>query len=78
MTDKKTTLTSARDSRIEEVLHYQINIDNYRRAIVLAEADPDMAAFAEQLKGLLSSSIIEQKKASIMLSVIEDQLSEIG
>jgi hypothetical protein len=72
------TLKTSLAARIEEVAHYQLNIDNYRRAIVKADADPEMAAFAEQLRHLLSTSLIEQKKAQIMLDVVREQLEEMG
>jgi hypothetical protein len=62
------------ESRTEEVLHYQINIDNYKTAIIKAQDDPELAGFVEQLKELLSSSILEQKKAKIMLEVIKEQI----
>jgi hypothetical protein len=63
-------------ARVEEVEHYEINIRNYRRAIVKADADPDMAEFAQQLRHLLATSLIEQKKAQIMLEVLAEQIGE--
>lgn len=74
--DKAAILSAALTAREEEVLHYQINIDNYRLAIGKASGDPDLAEFAEQLSGLLESSILEQKKAQIMLDVIREQLEQ--
>ena len=71
---KEEILRQALIAREEEVLHYQINIDNYLLAIVKADEDPDLTDFAQRLRELLSSSIIEQKKAQIMLEVIRDQL----
>ena len=73
---KEETLRQALTAREEEVLHYQINIDNYERAIVKAEQDPDLADFAIRLEELLSSSRLEQKKAKIMLDVIREQLED--
>lgn len=74
--NKKDVLRQAMNARIEEVAGYQLNIDNYKLAIPLAEADSDLSGFAEQLKSLLATEIVEQKKALIMLRVIEMQLEE--
>ncbi len=71
-------LTEALKHRESEVFHHQINIDNYRLALVeIADkhADcPHMAEFAERLRHLLESSIIEQSKEIIMRDVIAKQL----
>ncbi len=72
--DKQEILTSARMAREAEVLEYQINIDNYRLAINKARPDTDLAEFVQQLEGLLASSLLEQKKAKVMLAVIVEQL----
>jgi len=74
---KNEILTDALTQRQDEVLGYQINIDNYRIAIDLAKKDPELTAFVQQLQELLNSSIFEQKKASIMLQVIQQQLEDI-
>ena len=82
MNEKTEILTSAVEHRRQEVMHYQINIDNYRAAI--AELDEnysdraDMAPFREQLCELLRTSLIEQTKEKIMLTVIERQVQELG
>lgn len=84
MTEKTQTreeiLTSALEARVQEVMHYQINIDNYALALqqiasLPADEQVDLAAFAEQLRGLLASEKIEQKKANIMLAVLQAQVS---
>jgi hypothetical protein len=75
--NKKEILTGALTQREEEILGYQINIDNYTMAIDLAKDDPDLISFVEQLRELLSSSILEQKKTKIMLQVIQKQLEEL-
>jgi hypothetical protein len=75
--NKKEILTDALTHRQDEVLTYQINIDNYTIAIGLAKNDPDLALFVQHLQELLQTSILEQKKASIMLRVIEKQLEEL-
>jgi hypothetical protein len=75
---KTEMLTEAITYREREVLEYQVNIDNYRLAIVKAAQDPDMVEFKAQLESLLTSSIIEQKKAKIMLEVLTEQLNAMG
>lgn len=67
-------LKQAAAARIEEIDGYQINIDNYTLAIPLAEADPELKDFASQLRGLLASERLEQKKARVILSVLEAQI----
>jgi muramoyltetrapeptide carboxypeptidase LdcA involved in peptidoglycan recycling len=71
---QKEILTSALDARIKEVTEYQVNIDNFRLAIERIGEDPELQQFKEQLQGLLSSSLLEQRKAQIMLDVIKSQL----
>ena len=75
--DKKQILTDALSQREEEILGYQINIDNYKLAIEMAKEDPDLADFSQNLHNLLASSIIEQKKAKIMYEVIKLQVEEL-
>lgn len=67
-------LTSALDARIKEVTEYQVNIDNFRLAIERIGDDQELQQFKEQIAGLMQSSILEQKKAQIMLEVIQSQL----
>ena len=71
-------LTQALEHREREVMHHQINIDNYTRAIAEIEAnhadEEALVEFADRLKELLASSIIEQAKERILLKVIRDQL----
>ena len=74
---KHEILADALTQRMDEVQGYQINIDNYRIAIDLAKDDPELTAFVQQLQDLLKSSIFEQKKASIMLQVIQQQLEDV-
>jgi hypothetical protein len=69
-------LSEALKAREEEVLHYQINIDNYRLAIEKSKDDEELAEFVERLRELLASSLLEQKKAKIMLEVIREQVEE--
>ena len=71
---KNELLTTALDGRIKEVTEYQVNIDNYRFAIERIGDDQDLQPFKTQIAGMMQSSIIEQKKAKIMLDVIKSQL----
>jgi hypothetical protein len=77
-TTKHATLKEAQAHRAHEVFHHQINIDNYRLAIEDIELNhkgvEHMEEFAEQLRGLLASSLREQDKEKIMLKVITAQL----
>lgn len=76
MTSKQETLQQAYNARVDEVEHYQLNIDNYKDALCIIEQDqdPDLEEFKSQLKELLRTSIIEQKKAKIMLTVLSNKL----
>jgi len=72
-------LTASLDARIQEVMNYQINIDNYAIALEeISNLPPDerseLSAFTEQLRTLLASEKLEQKKAQIMLAVIKRQV----
>ena len=72
-------LNTALDARVQEVMHYQINIDNYTLALEkIAALNPneraELSGFADQLRGLLASEILEQKKAKIMLDVLKAQV----
>lgn len=71
---RKEILTAALDARVMEVTEYQVNIDNYRLAIERIGDDEELRPFKEQIQALLQSSILEQRKAQIMLDVIKCQL----
>ena len=71
---QKEILTSALDARIKEVTEYQVNIDNFRIAIERIGDDHELQQFKQQLQELLASSVLEQRKAQIMLDVIKSQL----
>lgn len=73
---QKEILTSALDARIKEVTEYQVNIDNFRLAIERIGDDQEMQPFKQQLQELLDSSVLEQRKAQIMLDVIKSQLED--
>ena len=87
MTDKTTefqtreeVLAMALKAREHEVMMYQINIDNYQLALeeissLSIEEQSELSEFAQQLRTLLMSEIAEQKKAKIMLKVIQRQVT---
>ena len=69
------------DARVQEVMHYQINIDNYTLALeniasMNADERAELSGFADQLRGLLASEKLEQKKAKVMLAVLQQQLGD--
>ena len=77
---RKEILELSLEARIQEVMGYQINIDNYTIALSeiskKSQADQaELSEFADQLRNLLSSEKLEQKKAEIMLAVIQQQVS---
>jgi len=71
---KKQVLTSSLQARVKEVDEYQINIDNFRLAIERIGEDKYLRPFKEQLTSLLEGHLYEQRKAQIMLEVIQSQL----
>ena len=79
--NKLDTLKSALEARTDEVSNYQINIDNYVRAIDKINAEHadnlDMIEFRDRLVDLLASSKTEQLKAIIIRDVIADQIAEL-
>ena len=74
-------LQSALESRNNEIEEYQINIENYTRAIEKINAEhadnPPIVEFRDNLSALLESHKVEQLKAIIIRDVIADQLNEI-
>ena len=78
-TERSTMMTAALEHRQREVMHHQINIDNYQLAIKEIETkhpeDAAMLDFAHRLQELLASSIVEQAKEVIMRDVIAKQLA---
>lgn len=73
---KKELLEAALEGRIKEVTEYQVNITNFSLALLHVGDDTELAGFKVQLEELLASSRVEQKKAMIMLEVIQAQLKE--
>jgi hypothetical protein len=69
------------ESREQEVMHYQINIDNYTLALaninaMSADERSELSGFVDQLTGLLASERVEQRKAKVMLTVLKQQLGD--
>lgn len=79
--NKQDILKDALDSRNQEVIGYQINIDNYVRAIAKINAEYTnnvaMIEFRDRLTDMLAAHKTEQLKAVIMRDVIADQLIEM-
>ena len=78
---KTEILKSALASREEEILTYQINIDNYERAISKINADysdnESMLEFRDRLASMLFEHKTEQLKSIVIRDVIADQLTEL-
>lgn len=74
-------LKSALAGRDEEILGYQINIDNYSRAIDKINSsyadNKEIVEFGERLAAMLEEHKTEQLKAKIIRDVIADQLNEM-
>lgn len=79
--NKLETLQSALTARNDEIDGYQINIDNYTRAIDKINADyvdnPAITEFGDRLADMLESHKTEQLKAIIIRDVIADQITEL-
>lgn len=79
--NKIAILKQALQARTDEVLGYQINIDNYTRALEKINTlstleQEELTEFKQQLTQLLATETLEQKKAKIMLAVIAEQIGE--
>jgi len=79
--NKLDILKPALEGRHSEILEYQVNIDNYTRAIAKIDAEhtdnPAMVGFKDRLQELLESSKTEQLKAIIIRDVIAEQVTEL-
>ena len=73
--NKYEILKDALVAREQEIMGYQINIDNYTLAIehIKTSDDEDLADFCQKLELLLASEKLEQKKAKVMLFVVQQQ-----
>ena len=72
-------LKASLEARIQEVMHYQINVDNYRIALeeISKMSDDErvmLSGFSDQLRTLMASEKLEQKKAQVMLTVLQKQV----
>jgi hypothetical protein len=72
------TLLEARENEIAE---YQLNINNFIRAIAKIDPDyndnEDMLEFKNHLRQLLADNTREQLKSIIMRDVLADQIAEL-
>lgn len=75
------TLNTFLEARNNEVAEYQLNMDNFKRAIVKIDTEyadnQDMLDFKQQLQKLLADNQREQLKSIIMRDVIADQIAEL-
>ena len=78
--NKKQILEEALKVRKEEVLQYEINIENFKRAIKKIEtnyeSNVNLAPFKSQLIQLVEENETQQLKAMIIRDVIAEQLGE--
>ena len=79
--NKYEILDTALTGRDQEILGYQVNIDNYVRAISKINAEhadnPAMTEFRDHLANMLESHKTEQLKAIVIRDVIAEQLAEM-
>ena len=79
--NKLQILQESLSGRHDEIMNYQINIDNFARAIAKIDADyteePHLVEFRENLVNLHDSNKIEQLKAIIIRDVIAEQVDEL-
>jgi len=73
------TLAQSLTGRTGEVQLYQLNIDNYRLAIehidgMSAEDQVELAEFRSELEQRLAAELHQQKRANVMLAVVQKQL----
>jgi hypothetical protein len=68
-------LETTLQGRIREITEYQVNIDNYRLAIERIGNDETMQEFKAVLENLLQSSIVECRKAQLMMDVVAEQVN---
>jgi hypothetical protein len=79
--NKHDILDAALTGRDQEILGYQVNIDNYVRAIAKINAEHAdnlaMTEFRDHLANMLESHKTEQLKAIVIRDVIAEQLTEM-
>jgi hypothetical protein len=80
--NKLSILTPALEGRDQELLTYQINIDNYRLAIAKINADHadnhDLLAFRDDLQARLDEERRQQLRARIIRDVIAEQVAGLS
>ena len=79
--NKLSILTPALEGRDQELLGYQINIDNYILAIAKIEQDypdnEDLAIFKTELQSRLDEERRQQLRCRVIRDVIAEQLTEV-
>ena len=79
--NKLQTLQASLEPRNDEILNYQINIDNYTRAIDKINTqyvdNPDLIEFRDKLAVEVKNHKTEQLKSIIIRDVIADQINEL-
>lgn len=79
--NKLSILSPALEGRDQELLGYQINIDNYRLAIAKIDAEhadnTDLLAFRDELQTRLDEELRQQARARIIRDVIAEQVAEL-
>jgi uncharacterized coiled-coil DUF342 family protein len=80
--DKLEILKTSLDGRNQSIMMYQINIDNYTRALdhiaTLSPAEQQqLEKFSEQLRALLITENLEQSKEKVLAHVIDQQIQEL-
>jgi hypothetical protein len=80
--NKLSILTPALEGRNQELLGYQINIDNYALAIEKINVEyadnKDLIAFREELQIRLDEERRQQLRSRVIRDVIADQLSTLS
>ena len=79
--NKLQILQEALKARNDEIQNYQINIDNYKRAIDKINTqyadNPDLIEFRDNLATQVKNHTTEQLKSIIIRDVITDQINEL-
>ena len=74
-------LQACYEAREVEISEYQLNVDNFIRAISKIDEDyagnEDMQEFKDHLSKLLADNQREQLKSIIMRDVLADQIAEL-
>ena len=80
--NKLSILTPALEGRDQELLGYQINIDNYVLAIEKINSqyanNDDLISFRDELQARLDEERRQQLRSQIIRDVIADQLDQLA